>query len=48
MILKIDSAGAPACGRARGHAKSTFFGNMLKVCQITGKIGAEFKNNVEI
>ena len=29
MLLKIDSAGAPVCGRARGRAKSTFFGNML-------------------
>ena len=47
MMLKIDSADAPACGRARGRAKSTFFGNRLIVCQITGKNGAEFKNDVE-
>ena len=33
--------------RAHGRAKSTFFGNMLIVCQITGKNGAEFKNDVE-
>ena len=46
-MLKIDSAGAPACGRACGRAKSTFFGNRLIVCQITGKNGAEFKNYVE-
>ena len=46
MMLKIDSAGTPACGRARGRAKSTFFGNRLVVCQITGKNGADYKNNV--
>ena len=42
MMLKIDSAGAPAYGRT----KSTFFGNRLVVCQITGKNGADYKNDV--
>ena len=46
MMLKIDSAGAPACGHARGRAKSTFFGNRLVVCQITSKNGADYKNDV--
>ena len=47
MMLKIDSAGAPAFERTRGRAKSTFFGNRLVVCQIIGKNGAEFKNDIE-
>ena len=46
MMLKIDSAGALACGRALGRAKSTFFGNRLVVCQITSKNGADYKNDV--
>ena len=45
-MLKIDSAGTPACGRALGCAKSTFFGNRLVVCQITSKNGADYKNDV--
>ena len=47
MILKIDSARPRARPGAHGRAKPTFFGNRLIVCQIAGKNGAEFKNDVD-
>ena len=46
IMLKIDSLGAPACGRARG-VLNQLFGIRFIVCQITGKNGAEFKNYVK-